>query len=217
MTRIRGKTLAEIQFQQNDNPPTRAQKLELIRAAIIALQAATPASTTTTTVVTGGYRIPGYFVETPAANRTLLLHSSTDDLYFLANFAGSQANINVNPAVAFVVDVIQNPVVTGLNITGGTLLGTLTFGTNGSVTWATVDGLPKQILKGEEIGLRAPSVADAAAAAASFTLYAEIGYLLNLLLFSGDQTDGDDIVKLSGDQSSGGTDFLLLSGDQQYG
>jgi hypothetical protein len=71
-----------------------------------------------------------------------------------------------------------------------------------------------QIERGDVVGLKAPT-ADATAALASFTLYAIMAYIANLLLYTGDQnTDGVSLVALSGDQAGG---FEMLSGDMKYG
>lgn len=216
MTRIRGKSLDEIKFQANDTPPTRAQKLELIRLALLALDEDVAPLTS---VAEGGaldaYRIPGYFVQTPAANATLHLHTLTDDVFFFPDFAGSEADIGILPGTPFVATIYRNPTMTGLTITGGEIIGTLTYAVDGTATWATTDQKTIQLLDGDVVGVRGPAVADLTAAQASFTLYAVRDYVEQLLKLSGDQTDGDDLVKLSGDQSDG-DDVVALAGNERF-
>lgn len=216
MTRIAGRSLAEIQFRQNDTPPTRAQKLELIREIVIEIINNLPDDEPDPDPIGDGteaYRIPGYFVETPLADYTLHLHSVTNDILFFPAFAGSQAHCGIAPTDDYVMEIFRNPTFTGLEITGAEeLLGWLTFGADGSVTWATVDDLPKQVLKADCIGIKAPG-ADATVALGSFTLYALIQFALQAKQFSGDQHEEGGVVFLSGDQEG----FIIYSGDQQYG
>lgn len=215
MARIAAETLDELFFRQNDNPPTRAQKLEILKRLLQALRDEFDALEIP---VPGQniYRIPGYFTAAPAANATLHLHSVTTAAYIPANFEGSEAHVGISPAAEFEITIYRNPTFTGEEITGGEVIGTLTYGTDSSVTWASWNGEEVQLEDGDLIGMKAPG-ADASIRCGSFTIYAIVEYIANLLLLSGDMTDGDDLVLLSGDMQSDGSDALVLSGDEQYG
>jgi hypothetical protein len=226
MTRINATKADHLQFRGSDNTPTRAQKLEILRRDLIANYSRVGHGHAIADVEgleeilalllagNASYRIPGYFREIPGADDTLHLHSVTDDIYFQADFEGSQADIGINPTATFVVTIYRNPTFTGTVITGGEVIGTLTYSAAGVVTWATTNNDVVQLNKGDVVGLKAPA-ADATAAVASFTLYAIMAYIANLLLYTGDQNeDGVSLIMLSGDQAGGAE---MLSGDQKYG
>lgn len=216
----------DFKFQINDIPPMRARKLEALRkllrdnyalavhtheiADINGLQAILDA------LAAGiqAYRVPGYFTATPISDETLHIHSVVSDIYFPANFAGSQAAIGIDPTATFTITIYRNPVFTALKITDGEIVGTLEYSTAGVVTWASTNGDPVQFEIGDVIGLKAPTSADATAAVASFTLYALIEFIANFLLLSGDHnTDGLSLIEMTGDESG----YILLSGDEKYG
>lgn len=222
MTRIAGTSLDEIQFRQNDTPPTRAQKLELIRAAVIELQNAPDDEDPDAVVIDGTgtetYRIPGYFVATPAANETLHLRSVTRDIHFYPTFAGSEAAIGVLPTDDLVLTIYRNPTMAGEVITGGEVVGTITYGNSGGVQWATTDDMPIQFLDGDVLGIKAPADVDATAALGAFTLVAWIGFAANLeALTEGDAAiPGEFRLLLSGDEQDSTADGVWLTGDEGF-
>ena len=221
MVRIRGETLEEIKFQQNDTPPTRAQKLELVRAAIRALQAVSHTHDDDDAVITDSdgvqtYQVPGYFVGTPAGNATLHLHAVTRDIHFYPSFSRSEAAIGVLPTLDFEATIYRNPTMAGLVITGGQEIGTFRFAVDGSVQWTTADDMPVQLIDGDVIGIRAPNPADATAALGAFTLVAWIGFAANLEGLTEPDEDEDFRLLLSGDMQESGEDGVWLSGDNEF-
>ncbi len=101
--RIRAETLDEVRFRERDNPATRAQKMELVRAGVVSLAAAveeigespgtggyTYATTATsyTEAATSGEKI----VEVSASGQTIILPSAvgnTAKLTFKLMVAGT--------------------------------------------------------------------------------------------------------------------------------
>jgi len=116
------------------------------------------------------YRFGFFFSSVPTADETLGLHVAAEALTLPANFSGSFGKIGINPTGSFVITVYQNPTFTGLLITGGTNIGTITISTGGSYTFATACGTSKSILQGEMLGFKGPTTPDATAACAAFTI-----------------------------------------------
>lgn len=116
------------------------------------------------------YRFAGFFTSVPTADETLGLHVAAEAFTLPANFAGAFGKIGINPTSSFVITVYQNPTFTGLLITGGTNIGTITVSTGGVFTFATAGGTSKSILQGEMLGFKGPTTPDATAACAAFTL-----------------------------------------------
>lgn len=215
--RIRAASLADLTFRQADNPPTRAQKLELLKAALATLQAEFDALDLTPPDIgaANAYRIPGYFTTAPATDETLHLHSLVNDVFFYPEFEGSQGAAGQAPLADYVCTIYRNPIMDASSITGGEIIGTLTFAASGAISWATTDGYPIQLYDGDVIGMKAPA-ADADIRFGSFTLFAWVGFFANLLAYtSDDDSSGTVNVLLSGDQSDG-DDLVVLSGDQKF-
>ncbi len=117
-----------------------------------------------------GRPIAGFFSSTPTADETLLLYPAVEAITFAANFAGSFGKIGINPTASFVLEVYKNPTFTGLLITGGTVIGTITIGTGGAFTFATTGGTSQALAAGNWIGIKGPTTPDATVACAAFNL-----------------------------------------------
>lgn len=116
------------------------------------------------------YRVGLFFTSIPTADETLGLHVAAEAMTLPANFSGAFGKIGINPTSSFVITVYQNPTFTGLLITGGTNIGTITISTGGAYTFATASGTSKAISQGDMIGFKGPTTPDATAACAAFTL-----------------------------------------------
>lgn len=114
--------------------------------------------------------IPGFFTGIPAADETITLYVAVEAITFAANFSGSRGKIGINPTSSFVLTVYKNPTFTGLVITGGTVIATITISTSGVFTFATTGGLSQTLANGDMLGVKAPSTPDTTAACASFNL-----------------------------------------------
>lgn len=119
--------------------------------------------------------VAGGFVGIPTTDETLLLWSAVEAITFPANFAGSQGKIGINPTASFVLTVYKNPTFTGLAISGGTAIGTITISTGGAFTFATTGGAAQSLAAGDQLGVKAPTTGDATAACGSWTLLGRIG------------------------------------------
>lgn len=213
--RIRAASLDDLTFRQADNPPTRAQKLELLKRLVADLQAEVDAIDIPEAELGAAnvYRIPGYFTAAPATDATLHLHSIVNDCFFYPAFSGSEAAAGQAPAADYVCTIYRNPTMDGTEIVGGTIIGTLTFTESGGTIWATTNNYPVQLFDGDVLGVKAPA-SDADIRFASFTLFAWVGFVANVLEYTSDD-DTVELVLLSGDQSDG-DDLLVLSGDQEF-
>jgi hypothetical protein len=114
--------------------------------------------------------VAGFFTSIPTADETLLLYTAIEAITFAANFAGSYGKIGINPTASFVLTVYKNPTFTGLLITGGTNIGTITIGTGGAFTFATTGGISQSLAAGDLMGVKGPTTPDATAACAAFNL-----------------------------------------------
>jgi len=216
MTRIRAETLGELTFRQGDNPPTRAQKLQILKGLLTELRTEFDGHShpDLEAVNANIYRIPGYFTTAPASGATLHLHSLVNDAYFYPGFGGSEASMGQTPIADYVCTIYRNPEMDGTEITGGQVIGTVTFTESGGTTWATYNDWPVQCFEGDVIGVKAPA-ADADIRFGSFTMFAWVGFAANTLAYTDEESDEWEGVLLSGDQTDG-DDLLMLSGDEQF-
>lgn len=127
------------------------------------------------------YRIGSFFIDTPAASETLVIHPVTSSVFvfpganrftFPANFANSRASCGVPPTADFVMTVYRNPTFTGTVITGGTVIGTVTILTSYGASFATTDGVEQVVNGGDVIAIAAPETPDAMIACVGITLSA---------------------------------------------
>ncbi len=110
----------------------------------------------------------------PAGNdETMALVPLPEAVTFAANFAGSEDALIAAATGSQVFTVYKNPTFTGLLITGGTVVGTVTISSGGAFTFATTGGLPIAFAAGDRIGVKGQTVADATAAG-SFTLFGDL-------------------------------------------
>lgn len=229
MGRIRGQSLAEIQFRPNDTAATRVQKLELIRdilvqvtgdgetfpphtheiVDIIGLQEALDAL-----ILTLFYRVGAFWVASCTTNETMMLHPVTDEIKFYADFLGSVGDIGGLPVADMEFTIWKNPEFTGEFITGGVQIGTMSIASaDGAFTFLTTDNQPVQLYPGDTIGVKAPTAVEATAVCGSFTLIALMSALVDYLALEGDmqdEADGSDVLLLEGDMQETGTDRLVL-------
>lgn len=116
------------------------------------------------TVVTGGgtdyYDIQSGFTTTPITDQVLDTIFVGREVTFPADFSGSGGQIGTNPTGSFVIDVKDD----------GTDIGTITIGTGGTFTFATVSGTEKVVAAGSILTFVAPTSVDATAANAIWTL-----------------------------------------------
>lgn len=210
--RIRAESLEDLFFRQNDNPPTRAQKLELLRNLLMDFYAEFKAHShpEIDTANALAYRVPGFFTMAPPTGEVLLLHSLVNDVYVYPEFEGSEAAVGQPPTAIYACPVYRNPITDADGIIGGEVVGWLTFDPSGAVTWATQSGRPAQFFKGDVLGIKAPDL-DATIRFGSFTVMAWIGFVANTLAFTPD----GELVALSGDMQDGDS-LIILSGDQQF-
>lgn len=119
------------------------------------------------------YRVGSFFVATPIATETLVIHPVTAHVTFPANFAGSVVKCGINPAASFVMTVYRNPTFTGTTISGGTAVGTLTISTGGAATLVTTGGLTQVFAVGDVLGIAGPVTPDTTIACVGITLDAQ--------------------------------------------
>lgn len=227
MTRIAGRSLADIQFRPNDTVQTRVQKLELIRDVLIQIVGEEgeefPPHTHEISdiinlqeildglVLTLFYRFGAFWVAAPLTNETMMLHTVTDEIRLYADALGSVGDIGGLPVADMLFTIWRNPTFTGDLITGGEQIGTMTIDTAGAFTFETTDNQPIQLFPGETVGVKAPATVEATAVCGSFTFIALMSGLVDYLALEGDmQDDGDDVLLLEGDMQDSGTDRLIL-------
>lgn len=232
MTRIRATSLDDLKFQQNDNPPTRAQKLELLRNLVLSISTVTedgfPPHTHPISDVVAlqdaidalrlalFYRFGSFWISAPLSLETMMLHTVTDDITLYPNMVGSVGDIAGLPVADMVFTVWKNPTLTGETITGGIQIGTFTISTAGVFTFATTDQQPVRLYEGDVAGVRAPVTVQNTAKGGSFTFLALLGAIENYLALQGDMTDGDDVLLLKGDQNPTGLDLFTFAADQTF-
>ena len=118
----------------------------------------------------GTRAIAGYFVSAPTADETLTLYTAIEGVTLAADFAGSFGSVGVNPTASTVLTVYKNPTFTGLLITGGTIIGTITISTGGAFTFATTGGLAQTLAAGDLLGIKGQTTPDATAACISINI-----------------------------------------------
>lgn len=230
MTRIAAQAPKDFQFRTSDNPPTRAQKLELLRVALSALLANEDNDTIPlhqheiesiiglADILDGlrtgqsYYRVGSFLVDAAAINETIFTHIVTEDVEIPADFAGAKGHAGIYPAAPMVFTIWKNPTFDVTEIVGGEQIGTMTVATDGTFTFATTGNVKKRLYLGDRIGIKAPATLDTLKSA-TYTFRLIAGFAVATILLSGDATDGNDNLKLSGDAQTSGLDVLLLSGD----
>lgn len=98
------------------------------------------------------YRVGFFWTSAPSASEVLLIHTFTDACTFADDFAGSLADVGVNPAAAFDLDVRLN----------GASIGTISISNGGVVTFTTAAGAV-DIVAGDQLRVVAPAGVDTAA------------------------------------------------------
>lgn len=116
------------------------------------------------------YRVGSFFVSTPTATETLVIHPVTANILFPANFAGSIVKTGINPAASFTATIYKNPTFTGTTISGGTAVGTIVIATTGVATLATTGGDAQAFAAGDVLGIAAPATPDTTIACVGITL-----------------------------------------------
>lgn len=230
MSRIAAETPADFQFRTGDNVPTRAQKLEILRKALVLLLSnedgdTIPLHTHEIEQVVGladildglrtgqsYYRVGSFLTTAAEAVETIFLHIVTEDVEIPANFAGSKGHAGILPAAPMVFTIWKNPTFNVTEIVGGTQIGTMTVAVDGTFTFTTTGGVKQKLYLGDRIGIKAPSTVDTLRSA-EYTFRLIAGFAVATILLSGDASDGDDELKLSGDMQASGLDVLLVSGD----
>lgn len=100
-----------------------------------------------------------FFTTTPTSSEVLLLYTACEAITFADNFAGSVADLGINPTTSFVLDVQVN----------GVSVGSITISTGGVFTFNTTAGA-LVLANGDQLKVVAPSTADASVANVSITL-----------------------------------------------
>lgn len=122
--------------------------------------------TTWNVLTTGGgggndyYDIRAGFTATPTGDQVLDTIMVGRTITLPADLSGSLGQIGTNPTASFVIVVKDD----------GTQIATITIGTGGSFTFATTGGTEKTVSAGSVLTFVAPSVADATAADATWTI-----------------------------------------------
>lgn len=104
-----------------------------------------------------------FFTSTPLTDETLLLYTAVETFAFANNFGGSAGDVGTNPTSSFVLTVQKN----GANV------GNVTISTGGSFTFDSGNTIVS-MTSGDQLKIRAPSVADATVADVSITLKGSI-------------------------------------------
>lgn len=104
------------------------------------------------------YSIPFGFGTGPSASEILLIHVFAEAISLPANFAGFVRYVGTNPTGSYVLTLKKN----------GTSIGTLTIGTDGTVTGSTTGAVTFAV--GDALTVTAPASTDATLANCGFTL-----------------------------------------------
>jgi hypothetical protein len=122
---------------------------------------------TADTAVSGTrFKLPFFFTSTPAAYEALSMIVADEAFSIPPAFAGDQfVKVGTAPAAEFVITLTQN----------GTAIGTITIGTDETVTLATTDGGPVAVAAGDLLVFTAQGTADTAIANVAAMLW---GYVL---------------------------------------
>lgn len=107
----------------------------------------------------GDYLLPYGFSPTPNSGEVLLISVFADDVLFPINFSGSVGYVTTNPTASFAMDVQKN----------GVTVGTVTVGTDGSVSFATTGAVEVTFSSGDAMTVVAPATVDATIADCGFT------------------------------------------------
>lgn len=97
------------------------------------------------------YTVPITFAYTPEASELLQIDSFSEEVTFLGNWAGAQANVGTLPTANFELDIQKD----------GVSVGTILIDTAGIVTFSSTGGAPVVFIAGEEIRVVAPVTPDA--------------------------------------------------------
>jgi hypothetical protein len=100
----------------------------------------------------------------PGASELLFKWAATRNLELAADMAGSFGDIGTNPTAPFDMDITLE----------SASIGTISVATDGTFTFTTTGGTPKQIAAGERLEIVTPASTDATAADIALTLAATI-------------------------------------------
>jgi hypothetical protein len=106
------------------------------------------------------YCVGGFAPSNILASEVLADHPVVQAFTIPANFSGSQASVGTNPAATFVLTVLKN----------GVSIGTVSIGTGGVVTFATVSGLAYNFAVGDLLTVQAPATTDGSILRLRFTI-----------------------------------------------
>jgi hypothetical protein len=99
------------------------------------------------------YEVNCSYVGTPGAQATMAVHQAIRTATFPVNFSGADASVGTNPGSTYEVSIQNN----------GVEIGTVTFDTSGTPTFATTGGATKAIAFGDRITFVGPSAVGTAA------------------------------------------------------
>lgn len=102
---------------------------------------------------TTAYEVNCSYVGTPGAQGTMAVHQAIRSATFPVNFSGSDGSVGTNPGSSYVISIQNN----------GVAIGTCTFDTSGTPTFATVGGATKNIVFGDRITFIGPDTIGTAA------------------------------------------------------
>lgn len=132
-----------------------------------------PDNTVQTTAATAPpevpFSIPVSFIPAAQANEVLVFYTFTEAVTFISDFPDAFGAAAANATSTVIFSIYKNPVFTAGVVTGGTVIGTVTFTTSGNFVFATTDGDDQSFLGGDSLAVVAPSSADATALG-TFTL-----------------------------------------------
>lgn len=111
-------------------------------------------------LVTPTYRFGFFFDYGPEANERLGIHIASDAFTFANDFAGSIGFVETPPAAPFVMQVKKN---------NTDVIGTITVGISGAVTFDSTSSTTTPIAIGDRISLIAPASKDTVIAGGAFT------------------------------------------------
>lgn len=99
------------------------------------------------------YEVNCSYVGTPGAQATMAVHQAIRTATFPVNFSGADASVGTNPGSTYEVSIQNN----------GVEIGTVTFDTSGTPTFATTGGATKAIAFSDRITFVGPSAVGTAA------------------------------------------------------
>lgn len=107
------------------------------------------------------YELGVSFYPKPTDAETLGVHCFTENVDFPANFASAGgAAIDLPTNSSMVITAYRNPTFTSGEITGGTIIGSITYDNTGAFAFTTTGGAVISFTAGDYIGFKAPTTAD---------------------------------------------------------